>query len=167
MYEKEIPLYCFCNCLFACSIQAQTPPSEFADARYMEIGKQLMKNFEPGNIDEYGQMFADNAVYLWSAGDSLSGKKAIVDYWKDRRMNVIESIQLSNDIWLPIKINKPQQGIDLPGIWLLSWHQVNANYKNGKSLQFWVHTDYHFDSNNKVDRVVQYMDRAHINAAAK
>ncbi len=153
--------------LLACTAQAQTAPAEFADAKYMDMGKQMMKNFETGNIDEYGQMFADNAVYLWSAGDSLAGKQAIIDYWKDRRKNVIETIQFSNDIWLPIKINQPQQGPDMPGIWLLSWHQVNATYKNGKSLQFWVHTDYHFNSNNKVDRVVQYMDRAPINAAAK
>lgn len=142
-----------------------TPQSEFADAKYTELGKQMMQKFEGNDIDAWGSMFSDNAVYSWSAGDSLVGRKAIVDYWKNRRTNVIDSIKFSNDIWLPIKVNVPQKGPDAPGNWLLSWYQVDAKYKNGKKLMFWVHTDYHFDNNDKVDRAIQYIDRAPINAA--
>jgi len=140
--------------------------AEFADAKYTDLGKQQLAKFESGDIDGWVNSFADNAVYTWSAGDSLAGKKAITDYWKNRRANIIDSIKFSNDIWLPIKINTSQQsGYDLPGVWLLSWYQVNAKYKSGKSLQFWVHNDMHFDNNDKVDRAIQYIDRAPINAA--
>jgi len=139
--------------------------SEFADAKFTEMGKVMMKQFADGDIDAYGENFADNAVYQWSSGDSLAGKKAIMEYWKNRRANVVQSVKVSNDIWLPIKVNVPQRGPDMPGVWLIGWHQVNAEYKNGKSLQFWVHQDVHYDSNNKVDRLVMYMDRAPINAA--
>lgn len=142
-----------------------TPPAEFTDAKYADWGKQSMHKFESGDIEGWADMFADNAVYAWSAGDSLAGKKAIIDYWKNRRANVIDSIHFSNDIWLPIKINQPQKGPDRPGVWLLSWYQVNSKYKSGKKLQFWVHTDYHYDSSDKVDRAIQYIDRAPINAA--
>lgn len=143
------------------------PPAEFADAKYTDMGKQMMQKFESGDIDGWMTQFTDNAVYAWSAGDSLVGKKAISDYWKNRRTNVIDSIHFSNDIWLPIKINQPQKGPDMPGNWLLSWYQVNTKYKTGKSLQFWVHTDYHFDNNDKIDRAIQYIDRAPIQAATK
>ncbi|MGZ3853837.1 MAG: hypothetical protein ACXVBX_13660, partial [Flavisolibacter sp.] len=64
------------------------PQSEMADAKYSDMGRQMMQKFESGDIDSWGNMFADNAVYLWSAGDSVAGKKAITDYWKNRRMNV-------------------------------------------------------------------------------
>ena len=140
-------------------------PAEFADAKYMDMGKQMMQKFESGDIDSWVNMFSDNAVYSWSAGDSLAGKKAVADYWKNRRANVIDSIHFSNDIWLPIKINQPQKGPDAPGNWLLSWYQVNTKYKTGKKLQFWVHTDYHFDATDKIDRAVQYIDMAPIKAA--
>ncbi|MDQ6608469.1 MAG: nuclear transport factor 2 family protein [Bacteroidota bacterium] len=140
-------------------------PSEFADPKYMDMGKQMMKQFEDGKIEDWANGFADNAVYLWSAGDSLAGKKAIMDYWKNRRDNVIETIHFTNDIWLPLKVNQSQRGPDIPGIWLLNWYQVNVKYKNSKALQFWVHTDYHYDAANKVDRCIQYIDRAPINAA--
>ena len=147
------------------AVNSQSMPSEFADPKYMDMGKQLMQQFADENIDAYGGHFADNAVYQWSSGDSLTGKQAIVDYWKQRFTNVIDTISMSNDIWLPIKVNQPQQGPDMPGVWLIGWHQVNVKYKNGKELQFWVHTDYHFNENDKIDRAVQYLDRAPINAA--
>jgi len=139
--------------------------AEFADAKYTNMGKQMMQKFESGDIDSWVNMFADNAVYSWSSGDSLAGKKAIMDYWKSRKMNVIDSIHFSNDIWLPIKVNQPQKGPDMPGNWLLSWYQVNVKYKTGKKLGFWVHTDYHFDASDKIDRAIQYIDMAPIKAA--
>lgn len=138
---------------------------EFADEKYIAWGKQRQQQFQDGDIDTWAGQFADNAVYLWSSGDSLAGRQAIIDYWKNRRKNVIQSVQFSNDIWLPMKVIKPQKGPDLPGVWLLSWYQVNATYKNGKSLQFWVHADLHFNNDDKVDRYIQYIDRAPINAA--
>ena len=141
------------------------PPSEFADPKYTDLGKKMLGQFESGDVDGWANNFTDNAVYTWSAGDSLAGKKAIVDYWKNRRATVIDSIKFSNDIWLPLKVNTPQKGPDLPGVWLLSWYQVNVKYKNGKKLQFWVHNDFHYDASDKVDRAIQYIDRAPINAA--
>ena len=145
--------------------QAGTKQAEFADGRYVEMGKKMLSQFAAGNIDEWLNNFADSAMYRWSSGDSLAGKQAIANYWKERRAKVIDSIQTSNDIWIPIKVNTPQQGPDIPGIWLLNWHQVNVKFKNGKRLMFWVHTDVHYNSDDKVDRMIQYIDRAPINKA--
>jgi len=145
---------------------ATVPPAEFADARFVESGKSFLKKFEEGDIDAWMEQFAENAVFSFSSGDSLAGKKAIAEYWKDRRKNVIQSIKFSNDIWLPVKINQSQKGPDRQGNWLLCWYQVEGVY-NGKTLNFWVHTDLHFDENDKVDRAIQYVDRAPIQAAMK
>lgn len=139
--------------------------SEFADAKYTAMGKAMMKQFTDGNLDAWGESLADNVVYQYSSGDSIAGKQAVVNYWKDRRAKVVQSTEMSNDIWLPIKVNQPQKGPDAPGVWLLNWAQVKATYRNGKVLQFWVHQDLHFNDQNKVDRVVMYMDRAPINSA--
>ena len=182
--KKILILAASCMILFACSDKKKEdkktdetkmssdgdkdkplPQSEFADAKYAEWGKKMIAQMSSGDMDGYMSNYADNAVYAWSAGDSLAGKAAIDKYWRDRRMNVIDSISFSNDIWLPIKINTPQRGPDAPGIWLLSWYQVSVKYKNGKRLMFWTHTDHHFDANDKIDRSVQYIDRAPINAA--
>jgi hypothetical protein len=139
--------------------------SEFADPKYTDIGKKMIAQFSSGDVDGMLSNYADNAVYVWSAGDSLTGKEAIAKYWKERRANTIDSISYSNDIWLPIKVNIPQRGPDIPGIWLLGWYQVNVKYKNGKKLVFWTHIDHHFDANDKIDHTFQYIDRAPIKAA--
>jgi hypothetical protein len=144
---------------------AKPMQSEFADPKYMDMGRNYLKLLQDGKIDEWSNLFADNAVYQWSSGDSLAGKKAIADYWKDRRTKVIQTISFANDIWLPIKVNQPQRGPDMPGIWLIGWNQVDVTYKNGKNLKFWVHQDFHYNSENKIDRLIQYLDRAPINAA--
>ena len=144
----------------------KTPPqSEFADQKYTDIGIKAMHQFEGGDMDAWMTNYADNAVYVWSSGDSLAGKAAIAEYWKNRRLKVIDSLSMTNDIWLPIKVNQPQKGPDMAGIWLLGWYQVNVKYKNGQKLNFWVHTDYHFNNEDKIDRLVMYIDRAPINAA--
>ncbi|WP_205514429.1 nuclear transport factor 2 family protein [Longitalea arenae] len=140
------------------------PPVEFADQKYIDIGKKAWDQFARGDIEGWASNFTDNAVYRWSSGDSLAGKAAIIKYWKERRMNVIDSLRFSNDIWLPVTVNEPQ-GPEKKGTWLLYWQKVNATYKNKASLTFWVHTDLHFTNENQIDELIQYIDRAPINAA--
>lgn len=142
-----------------------TKQADFADARYVEMGKKTLGLFAAGDIDGWMNAYADTAMFRWSSGDSLAGKAAITSFWKERRTKVIDSIQTSNDIWIPIKVNTPQQGPDIPGVWLLNWHQVNVKYKNGKRLMFWVHIDMHYNSDDKIDQIIQYIDRAPINKA--
>ena len=146
--------------------EAKTPPqSEFADAKYAAMGKQMLAELSSGDIDAWVNNFADSAKFRWSSGDSLTGKAAISDYWKNRRTKVIDSLSFMNDVWLPIKVNTPQQGPDRKGVWLIGWYMTHVKYKNGKKLVFWVHHDFHLNDADKIDESIQYIDRAPINAA--
>ena len=145
--------------------ETKTQPVEFADIKYSDIGKRGIAALSSGDIDSWMNDFADNAVYRWNSGDSLSGKAAIAGYWKKRRSEVIDSMSYMNDVWLPVKVNEPQQKVQAPGVWLLGWYQVTAKYKTGKTMSQWIHTDYHFDANDKIDQMIQYIDRSVINAA--
>jgi hypothetical protein len=151
----------------ASAAPAKVLPTEIGDAKYVEIGKTGNANLSSGNIDAWMTSFADNAVYIWNNGDSLAGKPAITAYWKKRRGDVIDSISFSHDIWLAVKVNEPQQPEHLPGNWTLGWYLTQAKYKTGKRMAQWIHTAIHFDANDKIDRVVQFLDRAPINAASK
>ena len=174
---KRVLFVLGCAALFiACSKPQETdtpvsqtpvepPQAEIGDAKYADIGRQGIANLSSGDVDAWMNGFADNAKYYWNGGDSLVGKPAIAAYWKDRRGNVIDQISFANDIWTPLKINRPQKGPDRAGTWLLGWYYVSATYKNGQTMKQWVHTDMHFDANDKIDVVVQYLDRAPINAA--
>lgn len=149
----------------AAAPEGKTAPAEFADAKYAEVGKKGIAALSAGDVDGWVSSYADNAVYVWNNGDSIAGKTAITAYWKKRRTEVIDSITFTNAIFLPIKVNQPQS-VEQPGIWLLGWYQTNAKYKaTGKKMTQWMHTDMHFDANDKIDRVIMYLDRASINAA--
>lgn len=144
---------------------AKTPaPVEFADQKYIDMGKKGLEQFASGDVEGWLSRFADNAIYRWSSGDSLAGKAAITKYWVERRKNVIDSIRFSNDIWLPVTVNQPQ-GPETKGTWLLNWYQVNVTFKNKEKLSFWVHAAMHYNNDNMIDEHIQYMDRAPISAA--
>ena len=148
------------------SDEEKIQPVEFADAKYTEIGKKSLDYLTKGDMDAWMSNYADDAKYYWNNGDSLVGKPAIDKYWRSRRANVIESITFENDIWLPTKVND-LKNVKNTGIWLLSWYKTTAKYKSGKSMTQWIHTIYHFDKNDKIDEVNQYLDKALINEAMK
>lgn len=141
---------------------AKSQTAEFADSRYVEIGKKALAALNANDLDTFLSSFSENSRYYFSGGDSLIGKPAITSYWKDRFATLVDSASFYNDIWTPLKVNVSQQKSDIPGVWLLCWYQVSVKYKNGAKLSYWVHTDFHFDSSDKIDLTVLYMDRAPI-----
>ena len=147
------------------STEVNTRGYEFGDDKYVQMAKQTMQDLSSGNIDSYLSVYADNAIYRFSGGDSLNGKQAITDYWKKRRSEVIDSLSYSGEVWLPINVSKPMSPNQLAGNYALTWNMVHAKYKSGKSMSQRMHMVFHFDNNDKVDRVTQYLDRVPVMAA--
>jgi hypothetical protein len=87
----------------------------------------------------------------------------VAAFWKDRRVNVIDTIAFKNEIWLSIKVNEAENVG--PGNYLLGWFDSSITYATGKTVNISIHNVYHFDANDKIDFVLQYLDRAPINAA--
>jgi hypothetical protein len=125
----------------------------------------MLRNLADGKIDEWAANYADDAKYYWCGGDSLIGKTAVVDYWRDRRSNIIQTLTTDGDVWLPVKVNQSQKGHDRPGNWILGWFQFKSVYKNGKTVTGWQHVAHHLNNAGKIDQTLVYMDRAPINAA--
>ena len=122
--------------------------------------------FTKKDVDGMTSSYDDNVRYYWSGGDSLIGKQAVKDYYVGRT-KLIDSIQYSNIIVLPVKVVNSQSPYHAPGKWVLSWFKIDVKYMNGKKLTFWSHNDYHYNDAGKVDMVIQYIDRAPINEATK
>ena len=70
---------------FSINQSAQAQTAEFADAKYAGIGKTALGAMQSGDIDKWASMFAENARYYWSSGDSLIGKAAIADFWRKKK----------------------------------------------------------------------------------
>lgn len=140
---------------------AETPPAEIGDYKNSAIARNLLAKLSVADMEGYMKDYADNAVYVWNNGDSVAGKKAISDYWTKRRTEIIDSMTYTNEIWLPIKVNKPQS-VEAPGSWLIGWFMVSAKYKTGKKMTQWMHMDIHLNNEDKIDRLIQYLDMAPI-----
>ncbi|MBA4057371.1 MAG: hypothetical protein C0490_21840, partial [Marivirga sp.] len=94
---------------------------EFADQKYIDIGKQGLRSLAEGNVADFMSDIADNAKYSWNNGDSLVGKPAIEAYWMDRRGKAIDTITYVNDVWLTVKANEPPANFLPTGVYLFGW----------------------------------------------
>jgi ketosteroid isomerase-like protein len=139
---------------------AEVPPEalSFGPMRYGDICRQGLLSMERGDVDAYVNNFAEDIIYRFNNGDSIVGRKAVIEYWKDRRNNVIDHIEFTNDIWVPLRVNDSNQDVK-PGIWVLGWYRASSTYKTGKSMSQFIHTLYHFNADDKIDEVIQYLDR--------
>lgn len=140
---------------------------EFGEDKYIDLARKGQQDLASGNIDSWLANFDDNAIYRFSGGDSLNGKQAISDYWKKRRSEVIDSLSYTNEVWLPVKVNTPMAATQLPGNYALTWNMVHAKYKSGKSMHQRMHIVFHFNDNDKIDRITQYLDRVPVREAEK
>jgi hypothetical protein len=122
--------------------------------------------FSKGDIDGMTADYVDTVFQLWSGLDSLRGKKAVQDYYK-ARWALIDSLNFSEFILVPLKVNMQQSQFAPTGKWVLAWSFAHVKYKNGKKLDFWVHNVYHYNSANQIDFVGQYLDRHPIMEATK
>jgi len=128
--------------------------------------KNSLMAFAKGDVAGMTANYDDNAKYYWSSGDSLTGKQAIADYYTGR-WKIIDSVNIIGQVVLPVKVNVSQaQGHSL-GKWVLVWSNLQVKYKNGKTIRFWTHADYHYNDAGKVDVAVQYIDRHQILEATK
>lgn len=140
-------------------------PAEFADQKYIDIGKQSLRSLAEGDVAGFMSSIADNAEFSWNTGDSLAGKPAIEAYWKERRGKTIDTMTYVNDVWLTVKANeRPAEWLPT-GVYLFGWFEITATYANGKKMTQLIHHVYHFDDSDKIDNVTQFVDRAAINAA--
>ncbi len=135
---------------------------EIMDMSSADGVKSSYAAFAKGDIDGMTANFDDNIRYTWSGGDSLVGKKAVQDYWKSR-WSIIDSLSFDEPIIVPVLANEQQSKYAPTGKWILYWTLVNAKYKNGKKIMFWLHSVNHLNDAGKVDFVGNYYDRAPIN----
>lgn len=147
----------------AASAPAKPQPIEIGDAAKSQLCKDGIMALAAGDVDSFASSMADNVVYAWNYGDSIAGKAAIVEYWKDRHANVIEKMEVSKVALLSLKVNESK--VVPPGDYVFMWASVTASYKGGKSMTQWVHNAYSFDSSGKINRITQFIDRASIMAA--
>lgn len=141
--------------------EVQAPISLIDGTDYIEMAKAGLTAMTNQDLEGFIGNFTDDAVYQFNTGDSLAGIDAIREYWAGR-MEVIDAITFSGEIWLPVSIMEGADTNAGPGNWLLAWYSIEASYVDAGSMTQSIHTAYHWTPDGKIDRVVQYLDRLSI-----
>lgn len=156
---KKYIILLVCSALAACNLVKEEPPIEIADPKYIRLSQDVLKALCQGDMEKFIKQYSDDATYRWNYGDSLVGRKAIVDYWIERRSNVIDTITFKNETWLAIKANVPPKHIK-PGVYVLSWADFTITYINGNTLDMNIHTVFDYNDNDQIITTIQYLDRS-------
>jgi hypothetical protein len=143
------------------------PSFEALDLSEGDVIKNSFSAFGKGDIEGMTAAYDDNIRYTWSGGDSLIGKKAVQDFWKNRWSKVIDSLSFSEHIVVPIIANVKQSEFAPTGKWILHWVMTNVTYKNKAKLVFWSHSVNHINDGGKVDFIGMYYDQHTIYEATK
>jgi ketosteroid isomerase-like protein len=163
---KKLIFLLLSGAMVACNQVKETPPVDIADPKYINRSKEVLTSLCKGDMEGFIKQYADNATYRWNYGDSLVGRQAIVDYWKERRSSVIDTITFKNETWLAIKANVPPAHIK-PGVYVLGWADFTVTYVNGSSVDMNIHTVFGYDDHDKIISTLQYLDRSLIADALK
>jgi hypothetical protein len=143
------------------------PATELLDLSAGDAVKKSFDAFSKGDVDGMVADFDDNIRYTWSGGDSLIGKQAVKDYYTGR-WKLIQSVNYSDRIVLPVQVNESQNPAAAPpGKWVLFWQMADVTYKNNKNVKFWSHSVNHYNDAGKIDFVGMYIDRHPIMEATK
>ena len=161
---KKLIFLLICGALLACQQVKETPPVDIADPNYINLSKEVLTSLCQGDMEKFIKRYAENATYRWNYGDSLVGRKAILDYWTERRNSVIDTITFKNEAWLAIKANVPPKHIK-PGVYVLSWADFTVTYTNGSSAVMNIHTVFGYDDYDQIISTLQYLDRSLIEDA--
>jgi ketosteroid isomerase-like protein len=142
-------------------VATKKPPVEYGDTALVELCKKSFTSLVAGDVDGFTANLGDSAIYHFNNFDSLVGKAAITNFWKDRRKNVLDKISFTDDIWLPLKVTEDGTS------WVFYWTTVDATYKTGKSMRQRMHFDYHFAKSGQIDVIYHYRDQLVIDKASK
>lgn len=163
--KNSIVVILWCT-LIACNQPQEEPPITIADPKYIDTSRSILIALCEGDLEAFIKNYTEDARYRWNYGDSLIGRQAIYDYWKERRTSVIDTITFKNETWLAIKANNPPKHI-APGVYVLNWSDFTVTYSNGSSIDMNIHTVFGFDTQDRLISTLQYLDRSLIADALK
>lgn len=147
----------------SCTFQQKETPIEINDyeiaspvyATLAEKSLDLLSSFE---FDSFAMMLSDNVEYVFPNGEKISGKTALINYWKNyKNTSGIESMQIINANYLPVDTHLKPKGDENAGV------KVFADFTNkmvfqDKEIDVRMNFHLHFNKEKMVDKMTTYYD---------
>ena len=146
------------------------PNISLAPVEYSELSEKSLQHLAKKEYDAWADMLADDVVYAYPDGDmdtrtKITGKSAVLDWWKKSEEKGTNSMVLSDFNHTPINaIRQLKAGVP-SGIYDLVYF-TNKMVINGKPVSLRMNFSVHFNADKKIDRYYGYYDRSLIIKAA-
>lgn len=140
------------------------PNFSIAPIEYSELAEKALGHIGRFEFDAWGEMLADNVVYLFPDGDvdtrtKLEGKATVLGWWKNwKEKSGIESMTMSEMNHSPLNATGQLKGGAPSGIHVISYFS-NKMIFAGKPVALRMNFVAHFNADKKIDRYTTYYDR--------
>jgi ketosteroid isomerase-like protein len=146
------------------------PNISLAPVEYSELSEKSLQHLAKKEYDAWADMLADDVVYAYPDGDmdtrtKITGKSAVVDWWKKSEEKGTNSMTLSDFNHTPINVTGQLKAGVPKGIYDLVYF-TNKMVINGKPVSLRMNFSVHFNADKKIDRYYGYYDRSLIIKAA-
>jgi len=146
------------------------PNISLAPVEYSELSEKSLQHLAKKEYDAWADMLADDVVYAYPDGDmdtrtKITGKSAVVDWWKKSEEKGTNSMTLSDFNHTPINATGQLKAGAPTGIYDLVYF-TNKMVINGKPVSLRMNFSVHFNADKKIDRYYGYYDRSLIIKAA-
>ena len=146
------------------------PNLSLAPVEYSDLCEKSLQLLAKGEYDAWANMLADDVVYAYPDGDmdtrtKITGKSAVVAWWKTSKQNGTESMELSDFNHTPINVTGSLKAGAPKGIYDIVYF-TNKIVINGKPVSVRMNFSVHFNADKKIDRYFGYYDRSLIIKAA-
>lgn len=141
---------------------------KIATPEYVVLAEKSLDLWASNELESFASMLADDVRYEFPDGKKVSGKNALIDYWKNyKQASGIQSMKIIDANYLPVDSQLKPKGDETPGI------KVAADFTNrmtfpSSNLAVKMHFNFHFNKAKMIDRIMTYYDQTPIiNASYK
>lgn len=143
-----------------------------ASSEYEELAEKALKYIERFEFAKLGEMVSDDVEYYLPDGGEedrtrFIGKEEFLNFWNTYQEKTgLTSWSVKNIVSVPINVHDKLKYTNLTGVMTLSYFSLNMKF--GEELaNIRANFGFHFNQDEKIDRLYTYYDRTPIIEAAK
>ncbi len=137
---------------------------EIAPVQYSVLAEKSLDFLSSFEFDSFASMLADNVAYEFPDGEKISGKTALINYWKNYKItSSIASMKIINANYLPINTPINLKNNEDAGVKVLA-DFTNIMIIKGKETSIKMNFSIHFNKEKLIDRVDTFYDSSKLKA---
>lgn len=141
---------------------------EIATPEYAVLAEKSIDLWASNEFETFALMLTEDVEYEFPDGKKISGKTALIDYWKNyKKTSGIQSMKIMDANYLPVNTHLKLKANENPGVKVVAYF-TNKITIHTTDLAVKMHFNLHFSKAKMIDLIMTYYDQTPIiNASYK